>query len=189
MTDFILSIDFFILDFIRAHCSCAFLDAAMPVITNLNNRGEIWIFIGLCLLFTKRYKKYGAYLLIGLLVGLFLGNGVLKNLIARPRPFHIRPEISLIIPPPGAFSFPSGHTLSSFIAAFILLKADKRLGIGGLVLASLIAFSRMYLYVHFLTDILGAILLAGVISYVVLRVGEKLTKPGKWYRKNCEKNG
>lgn len=176
MTECILSIDFWILDFIRAHLSCAFLDAVMPAITNLNNHGEIWILIGLILLFTKKYKKYGVYLLIGLLVGLFLGNGVLKNLIARPRPFLFRPEIALIIPPPGSFSFPSGHTLSSFIAAFILLRANRKFGILGLILASLIAFSRMYLYVHFLTDILGAILLAGLISYVVLKVGEKLTK-------------
>ncbi len=179
MTDFILSFDFWILDFIRAHISCAFLDAAMPVITNLNNHGEIWILIGLILLFTKKYRKYGVYLLVGLLVGLFLGNGVLKNLIARPRPFSFRPEVSLIIPPPGSFSFPSGHTLSSFIAAFILLRADKRFGVGGMILATLIAFSRLYLYVHFLTDILGAILLAFLISCVVLKVGEKHTKQGK----------
>ena len=176
MTDFILSFDFWILDFIRAHISCAFLDAVMPVITNLNNHGEIWILIGLILLFTKKYKKYGVYLLIGLLVGLFLGNGVLKNLIARPRPCHIRPEVSLVIPPPGSYSFPSGHTLSSFTAAFILLHADKRFGIGGIILAALIAFSRMYLYVHFPTDILGAILCSFIIATIVFKVGEKLTK-------------
>lgn len=188
MTDFILSIDFSILDFIRAHFSCAFLDAVMPVISNLNNRGEIWILFGLALLFAKKYKKYGAYILVGLLVGLFLGNGVLKNLIARPRPFSIRPEISLIIPPPGAYSFPSGHTLSSFIAAFLLIRADKRLGIFGIILASLIAFSRMYLYVHFLTDILGAILLAWIISFVVFKVGERCINLRKQGEKNCEKN-
>ena len=177
MIDFILSVDFWILDLIRAHVSCAFLDAVMPVITNLNNRGEIWILIGLSLLFTKKYKKYGVYLLIGLLAGLFLGNGVLKNVIARPRPFSFRPEISLIIPPPGSYSFPSGHTLSSFTAAFILLRADKRFGVGGMILAALIAFSRLYLYVHFLTDLLGAILCSFLIATLVLKVGEKLTKP------------
>ena len=179
MTDFILSFDFWILDFIRAHISCAFLDAVMPVITNLNNHGEIWIFVGIILLLTKKYRKYGVYLLVGLLIGLLLGNGVLKNLIARPRPFSFRPEVSLIILPPGSFSFPSGHTLSSFIAAFILLRADKRFGVGGMILATLIAFSRLYLYVHFLTDILGAILLAFCISCVVLKAGEKHTKQGK----------
>lgn len=91
----------------------------------------------------------------------------LKNLVARPRPFDVDPEIVVIIPKPSDFSFPSGHTLTAFASAFAVLSFDRRLGISALVTASLIAFSRMYLYVHFPTDILGGILLAFVIFAVV----------------------
>lgn len=162
----ITEIDFSILYMIQS-IRCGFLDVVMPFLSSLNNHGEIWIAVGVILLCTKRYRTAGFSVLIGLLLGLIFGNGILKHLIARPRPCWLNMEVPLLIPVPDDFSFPSGHTLSSFIAVFLLAKTDKRFGYASIPLAVLIAFSRLYLFVHFPTDILGGIALAAVISFIV----------------------
>lgn len=108
-------------------------------------------------------------MLVGLLVGLLVGNICLKNLVARARPCWIDPGVPLLIGNPADYSFPSGHTLSSVIAATILYDTDKRFGIPAIILAVLIAFSRLYLYVHFPTDVLAAALLGVLIGKLLHR--------------------
>lgn len=174
MLNSITTFDFCILDFIQAHLRCAFLDYFMPLVSALGSHGEIWIFAGLLLCFTKKYRKAGILVLAGLLAGYICGNLLLKNIIARPRPCWIYPDIALLIPTPQDFSFPSGHTLSSFIGAILLTKTNKRFGYGAIPLAVLMAFSRLYLYVHYPTDILGGVILATVISFAVWRIGNKI---------------
>ncbi|MBE7032302.1 MAG: phosphatase PAP2 family protein [Ruminococcaceae bacterium] len=159
--------ELWILNLIQDIFGCGFLDFLMPKITALGNAGIIWILVGLVLLCTKKYRRGGVFLLVGLLLGLIFGNVILKNLIARPRPCWIY-DVPLLIPNPTDFSFPSGHTLSSFISAFVLMRINRKFGIPALVLAILIAFSRMYLFVHFPTDILGGIVLAYAI-YMMIR--------------------
>lgn len=176
MQTFITTFDASILDFIQAHLRCAFLDYLMPLVSALGNHGEIWIFAGILLCFTKRYRKYGIMVLAGLLAGYICGNIFLKNWIARPRPCWMHPDIVLLIPTPQDFSFPSGHTLSSFIGAILLTKTDKRFGYVAIPLAILMAFSRLYLYVHHPTDILGGVILATLISFAVWRIGNNILK-------------
>lgn len=167
MVDWITSLDFSVLHVIQTHMRCAFLDTLMPFVSSLGTHGEVWILWALLLCCSRKYRKDGVCVLVGLLFGLLLGNVILKNVIARPRPCWLNPEMLLLISAPADFSFPSGHTLSSFIAAFLLTKANGKYGYGAIPLACVMAFSRLYLYVHFPTDILGGILLATVISYVV----------------------
>ena len=154
-----------ILKYIQTFFACEFLDFLMPKISALGDAGLIWILVGFLMLASKKHRKTGALLLIGLLAGLLVGNVILKNLFQRPRPCWLEPELLRLIQSPTDFSFPSGHTLSSFIAAFTIFFRHKKLGSVAILLASLIAFSRMYLFVHFPTDILGGILLAFGISY------------------------
>lgn len=170
MFDWVTKIDFAILDFIQNNLKCGFLDWLMPRISALGNSGIIWILIAIAFLFTKSYRKQGIALAVGLIIGFLVGNVTLKPLIARMRPSWINTEIELLIRNPLDFSFPSGHTLSSFIAAILITLNNKKLGAIVLPLAALIAFSRMYLYVHFPSDILGAIILAVIISLVVHRI-------------------
>jgi len=144
---------------------CLFLDILMPVVTHLGDGGLVWIITAIVLLCTKKYRRLGIALGAGLAVGFLIGNVALKNLIMRPRPCWIE-QTALLIEIPRDYSFPSGHTISSFVSAFVLLKGSRRMGIFALVLASMIAFSRMYLFVHFPTDILGGILVAWV-SYLI----------------------
>lgn len=167
-----MGIEFAILDAIQT-IRFAMLDKLMVVITTLGNGGAVWIAIGLIMLFFKKYRRAGVALLLGLLLGLVCGNLVIKNLVARVRPCAINTTVKLLIPFPSEYSFPSGHTLSSFIGATCIFVREKRLGIPAYVLASLIAFSRLYLYVHFPTDIIGGILLGLALAYIAVKTMNK----------------
>lgn len=162
-----MELEFKVLDFIQEFLKCPFLDFMMPKITALGNGGIIWIIAAIILLATKKYRRGGLALAVGLIVVLLIGNITLKPLIARTRPFDLIEGIELLIGAPTDFSFPSGHTLSSVVGAAIVTMTDKRFGYVAIPLAVLIAFSRLYLYVHFLTDILGGVLIGAVISTVI----------------------
>ncbi len=167
----LLEIEFLVLDFLQ-RIRFEFLDDLMVAVTTLGNGGAIWIAVGVLMLFFKKYRKIGVAVLLGLLMGLVIGNLGIKNLVARERPCAINTAIELLIPYPSEYSFPSGHTLSSFIASTVIFRGNKRLGACAYILASLIAFSRLYLYVHFPTDIIGGIVLGlclGAFSYWILK--------------------
>lgn len=161
----ILKIDTIILDFIQNYLRCGFLDSLFVFITKLGDMGLIWILITLVFLATDKYRKAGSAMAIGLFICLILGNEVLKEVFARPRPFQAS-EFSLIIAPPSGYSFPSGHTMSSFAAATSMGLSHKRLSKWGYILAGLIAFSRMYLYVHYFTDVLAGAILGVIFGYI-----------------------
>jgi len=143
------------------------LDKIMVFITKLGDAGIIWIALAIVLLFIKKTRKCGILMLISLILGLILGNVLLKNLIQRPRPCWIDNNILLLIPNPVDYSFPSGHTLASFEAAIMIFLHNKKWGVPAIILAILIAFSRMYLFVHFPTDILAGAILGIAISICV----------------------
>lgn len=110
-------------------------------------------------------------LLAGLAVGVLVGNVCLKNLIARPRPCWLDDSVMMLISSPTDYSFPSGHTLSSVIGATVLTKTDRRFGWAAIPLAAVIVFSRLYLFVHFPSDILAGAILGVIIGEAVYRIG------------------
>lgn len=152
------------------------LDQIMIFITTLGDSGIFWIAAGLIFLIPKKTRKMGLQVLLSMLCTFIIGNLILKNVIARPRPFAVEPEALnlLIISQPGEYSFPSGHTMNGFTAAFAMFFNDKRFGIPALVLATLIAFSRLYHFVHFPTDIIGGfcvgLCMAILMNYVFKKV-------------------
>ena len=164
----LIRLDWAALNWIYAACRNPILDCVMPKLTALGNDGAIWIALGLALLPFRRFRRLGAVLLVGLAAGALIGNGVLKNVVARPRPCWLNP-VPLLIPVPTDYSFPSGHALSSFLAATVLTRAHRRFGYLALPLALLIAFSRLYLYVHFPSDVLFGALLGALLGWVVSR--------------------
>ncbi len=171
-----MAFDWNILNGIQEIFRCDFLDVIMPKITSLGNAGMIWIIIGVCMLITKKYRKQGILVLVGLLLGLIIGNGIVKNLVARQRPCWQNPEFPLLISNPKDFSFPSGHTQSSVIAATIITMGNKKMGWVVIPLAVLIAFSRLYLYVHFPTDILGGAIMGITIGAITFIAGNKIAE-------------
>lgn len=168
------SIDFSVLDWIQRTFASPLMDSFMVAVTHLGDAGIIWIALGLILCIFRKTRVCGILLLTGLLIGLLIGNVALKNIIARDRPCWIREMTDLLIAVPKDYSFPSGHTLSSFIAATVLLHCDKRWGIPAYILAALIAFSRLYLFVHFPTDVLAGMVLGITIGTLVWRLAPVL---------------
>ena len=168
-----------ILDWIANHLWNPVLDSIMPGITHLGDAGAVWILLALILLFLPKYRKAGLTMASALVIGLVVCNLTLKPLVARIRPFdyqllHFGREIPLLISPPTDFSFPSGHTNASFAAATALLLRNRKLGIPAMILAALIAFSRLYLYVHYPTDVLASVVLgicAGFVATYLVNKG------------------
>lgn len=168
-----------ILNKIQEIFRCEFLDTVLPVLTRICDHGEIWIILAICLLFSKKYRKAGLALSCALILDLFCCNFLLKPLIGRVRPFAINPAIILLVSPPTDPSFPSGHAAASFAAAFALLgtgnyqkscKHLQYLWISAMVLAIIISFSRLYLYLHWPTDILGGALLGMILGLAAARL-------------------
>ena len=171
----ITSIDFAILDFIQAHMRCAFLDAVMPFITHLGTGGILWIALALALICAKKYRRAGLTVAAALILCLIFCNLLLKNLVARPRPFDINTGAALLIRPPTDFSFPSGHTAASFASAAALLwSGNKRMGGGAAVIAVLIAFSRLYLYVHYPSDVLAGAALGVILAFAAYKIANRI---------------
>ncbi len=175
MLEWIQNADWAVLDWIQDIFRCSFLDAVFPKLTLLGNIGIIWIIAGLVLVCHKKYRARGLMVWCGLLMGLLIGNIIIKNAVARPRPFHLDPSIRLLIKTPSEYSFPSGHTLSSFIAATVLSRSGNKIIVAcAWVMAALIAFSRLYLQVHFPTDVLFGIVLGVAIGTLTCFVGERV---------------
>lgn len=155
-------------------------DMVMPLITRLGDAGAVWILLAVILLVIPKTRKSGAVLVAALCVDVILCNGILKNLFGRVRPCDINTSLPLLIARPDDFSFPSGHTAASFAAVEALrLVGEKKLWKPALLLAVLIAFSRLYLYVHYPTDILGGVIvgiIAGHIGNWVINQSEKMRK-------------
>jgi len=166
---------------------CSFMDALMTFFSALGNYGAIWVVCGVAMLFSGKYRVHGIMLFAGLCVGLLFGNLLMKTVIGRPRPCWLFETGEMLVDIPKDFSFPSGHTLSSFIGAFVLLDANWKFGAPALALAMMIAFSRLYLFVHFPTDILGGIFLALLIAMGVKYIMELAVKTEFFKSKNKQK--
>ena len=112
---------------------------------------------------------------LALVFSLLIGNIILKPSIARVRPFNINTSIQLLITAPVDFSFPSGHAMSSFAAATVIFCYNKRYGIGALILAGLIAFSRLYLYVHFPSDVIIGTIIGILLALAAVKIMNKFS--------------
>ena len=142
--------------------------------TMMGEAGAIWILAGILLLIRQDTRKYGVIVLLSLLLGVIIGNGILKNVIARPRPCWRHPEVEMLIAIPSDFSFPSGHTLSSFAASVSIAYWNRRYGIAALVTAALIAASRMYFFVHYPTDIIAGAILGSMLAVASILLVERV---------------
>lgn len=161
-----MGIEIQILDWMQ-NIRTPFGDIIVPLISGLGNAGIIWIALTLVLLIISKTRRSGLIMALALIADLILCNGILKNLVARTRPYDVNTVVNLLIEKPVDYSFPSGHTAASFAAVTALyLAGEKKLWKPALVLSILIAFTRMYLYVHYPTDILGGIAVGIISGYI-----------------------
>lgn len=133
------------------------LNKIMVFITELGNKNFIWLLGALIMILTKKYRKCGCAILISLLFSIVSCNLILKNFIARERPSFLFSNYEKLINAPLSYAFPSGHTQNAFSAAFSIFFMHQKEGIAAIIIAAAIAFSRMYLFVHWPTDILSGI--------------------------------
>lgn len=152
------------------------VDKLMVLVTSLGDHGLFWILLGLVLFAIPRTRLMGGCMLASIAIGFLLGNVVLKNLAARERPCWLDPTVQLLVRVPKDYSFPSGHTLVSFEGAVTIFLFNRKWGIPALMLAVLIGFSRLYLFVHFPTDVLGGAVLGIVIAWAVARSAGRMMK-------------
>jgi len=170
MLNSVKKIDVNTVEFIDKYLRCTFLDRVMPIITGIGNGGFVWIFISLYLIYIGNNGIEGYMVIASLLLATILGEGVIKHLIRRSRPFVRIKGKTLLISKPITYSFPSGHSSSSFAVAGIFILMNSSISGYIIVLASLIAFSRLYLNVHYPTDVLTGIILGLVCSIIIYNI-------------------
>lgn len=173
-----MNIELKILDFIQT-LHIPLLDKIMVGITSLGDAGIIWIILTVIFLVMPKTRRTGSIMLAALIVQTILCNVILKNLFARTRPYDVNTTIQLLIPKLKDFSFPSGHTSASFTIVSALYFAKDSLWKPALVLACLIAVSRLYLYVHYPTDVIGGLVLGILSGYAGYRVVDFIEKQRK----------
>ena len=168
-----------ILLWIQEYVRADWMNGFWRLITSLGNGGLFWIGLGIVMLVFKKYRLAGGAGLLSMALNYLITNLTLKELVARPRPYTVLEELTILIDRPGEFSFPSGHTSCSFaFAVAIYLLLPKKYGVPAMVLATLIAVSRLYVGVHYPTDVLGGLIIGYLSSvaayYLVTYVRKKL---------------
>ena len=177
MVDALLKMDGEILLFIQDHIRQEWMDWFWKAVTHLGDGGVFWILLGIILLFSKKTRPAGVAALLALLVGALITNVCLKNFVARIRPYEVVEGLRLMIERQRDYSFPSGHTAASFASVTALyLAREKKMWKAALVLAVLIALSRLYLYVHYPTDIIGGVIFGSLSGYLGYKIGEWIQK-------------
>jgi len=168
----ILSFDFGILDFIRENLTSPFLDRLMPIVSLFGDFGIFFIALSIIMLLRPKWRKTGMSAGLALALGLLFTNGILKPLVARPRPYELR-EIELVVSKMWDYSFPSGHATASFEFATAVIMRNRKAGVGFMILAAIVSYSRMYLYLHYPTDIIGGMLVGiimGILATVIINL-------------------
>ena len=171
LNSFAVSFDLPILDWIQANLQSGLMDTIMPIITLFGEGGIFWIAWAVLLILIPKTRKIGLGMGFALILGLLVCNVTLKPLVGRPRPYDFQlsefgVNIKLLIEAQHDFSFPSGHTIASFEAATVLLKNSKKMGIPAMIIAILVSFSRLYLYVHYPTDVLVSVVLGILFAFI-----------------------
>lgn len=147
------------------------LDRLMQFITSLGDAGFLAILVCIVLLCIKKYRRAGAAASLSLILDFIVVNLVLKNLVARTRPYDILEELLLITRRPSDLSFPSGHAGACFaVASVLFLCLPRRFGIPAVVTAALISFSRLYVGAHYPTDVLGGMVIGCVTGWIACRL-------------------
>lgn len=169
-------IDGQILLFIQEHMRNIVCDVFFKGITHLGDAGVFWILLTAALLCFRQTRKAGIYSACALIASLVVNNLILKNLVGRIRPYELVEGLQCIVPPAYDASFPSGHTGASFASAVAIYRQlPRRFAIFFIVLAALIAFSRLYVGIHYPTDVLGGLVTGIGIGLLVSVLGDKMT--------------
>ena len=163
---------------------CGFLDSFVIYLSYVTTSGIIWVVLGVVMLFVRKTRATGIVLLASLTAVFLTGDLLLKHVVNRARPFTVDTSIALLVKAPSGSSFPSTHSCLAAASTVVLFAKNKLFGFIALVLTVCIAFSRLYLYVHYPTDVLAGLVLGVLCALLVLRVSKKFSL-GKQVLKNA----
>lgn len=165
------SFELSILDAIQ-NLSSPGMDKFMVTISSLGNASIIWIYLIVVFLSTREYKMMAKIMIVAFLANLLIVNLGLKNIFGRTRPYEFLPGFDLLIPSLSDGSFPSGHSsyAASFATIILVIGKSKLIKIFTSLLAILMAFSRLYLYVHFPTDVIAGLIIGFLIATYTMKI-------------------
>lgn len=170
--ELITNIDFSILNGIQSALRCGFLDAVMGFASYIGEAGIVWIVIAAVMLFFRKTRACGVMMLAAMALGYITGDLCIKHIVARVRPCYFT-DIVMNVPKPTSYSFPSGHSTAGFAASVTILLTHRRAGIAAIAGACVIAFSRLYNYVHYPSDVLCGILLGIACALIIFLIFKK----------------
>lgn len=180
MQEFLIELEGPILLWIQEYIRMDFMTPIVKFITHLGDSGWIWILLTLLMLIVPVSRKTGKVTALSMVLNAIATNVVLKNMFARTRPYEAIEGLERIIEKQVGYSFPSGHTACSFAAAVVICRrCPKRYGIPAMVLAVLIALSRLYVGVHFPTDVIGGALIGTAAALLACWIDKKLQERRK----------
>lgn len=159
--------DVTILNYVQKHCHNRFTDVFFTSLSRLGNGGAVWFCFGFYLFLNFHQKQHALMLFFSIALAHLISQ-IIKPIIGRPRPFVAYPGKSLLIHTPGGYSCPSGHSATSFAAATVLCMAGRQFGIAAVILAFGIAFSRIFLFVHYPSDTLIGAGLGVLCAFLIL---------------------
>ncbi len=171
--------EYYILNYIQTNLRTEFLDKLMPCISFLGKLSLIWIIIAAACLFFKKSRPLGKSLACDMIFNLIAGNLIIKPIVGRLRPCTLDRTVDLLVSVPIDSSFPSGHTMFAFGAATIIFIYNKWLGIAAFIFAFLMGFSRMYLYVHFPTDVAFGAVFGVIFAIAAYKIENMLFEKDK----------
>ncbi len=181
-------LDIDILIFIQEHLRVEALNGVFKFITTLGDSGIFWVVLSLILIIPKKTRIIGITSILAILIGALFTNVILKNAVGRIRPYETYEQIILLAKRAVDYSFPSGHSCASFASATaLMLMLKKRYAIPFLILAILIAYSRLYLGVHYPSDVIFGILIGVGAAYGAVCISKKTF--GKEFFLEKEKSG
>lgn len=187
--DLFLGLDLFVFEWVQG-IRTPVLTVLMKIITTLGDEGILFIAVGLALLITKKYRKIGFAMLVSLVVMLICNNFVLKEIFARERPFNLYETFPMkygdwggetaryiypdLVKAPHSYSFPSGHTSSAFAAGVAVFLLNKKFGIPATLFAFVMGFTRIYVGVHYTTDVISAAVVGIIYAVVGVLIANRL---------------
>lgn len=175
MAEMITGLDIRILTYVQEHFQTAPATAFWKFITLFGDYGLFWIALTLLLVIWSRTRRTGCAVMISLALDFMVVNLIIKKVVARPRPYDTFSHIGLLIDRQSDFSFPSGHTAASFACALVLVRMlPKKYGVPLVILACLISFSRIYLGVHYPSDVFAGFLIGLLTSQIGYYVVQRL---------------